>query len=179
MNTYIPSIPEIKPNDAKLCFPYQQLTKIEGELEYEQMCVVREEVYTNALSIKLSFGGGKRVHKELVTNPAIYWIYTGEDWIVPSTGGVYLTFRSNATKNVKKKTIAEFISCKTNIKMSEVVEEQLKNQLLDSLPEAFILELCEGSRRYDESTMFKIMEHIFTNYAKIDNTLILKNRKEF
>ena len=63
--------------------------------------------------------------------------------------------------------------------MSEVVEEQLKNQLLDSLPEAFILELCEGSRQYDGSTTFDIMEHIFTNYVKIDDTLILKNRKEF
>ena len=75
--------------------------------------------------------------------------------------------------------IAEFISRKTSIKMSELVEEQLKNQLLESLPEAFILELCEGSRRYDGSTMFEMMEHVFTNYANIDDTLILKNRKEF
>ena len=63
--------------------------------------------------------------------------------------------------------------------MSEVVKEQLKNELLESLPEAFILELCEGSRRYDGSTTFKIMEHVFTNYANIDDRLILKNRKYF
>ena len=63
--------------------------------------------------------------------------------------------------------------------MSEVVEEQLKNQLLDSLTKAFILGLCEGSRPHDGSTTFDIMEHIFTNYAKIDDMLILKNRKEF
>ena len=63
--------------------------------------------------------------------------------------------------------------------MSEMVEEQLKNQLLDSLPKSFILELCKGSRQYNRSTTFDIMEHVFTNYAKIDDTLILKNRKEF
>ena len=63
--------------------------------------------------------------------------------------------------------------------MSKVVEEQLKNQLLDSLPKAFILELCEGSRQYDGSATFGIMEYVFKNYAKIDETLILKNRKEF
>ena len=34
-------------------------------------------------------------------------------------------FRANATKNAKKQVIAEFISRETNIKMSEVVEEQL------------------------------------------------------
>ena len=81
----------------------------------------------------------------------------GKNWIVPATGGVYPTFRANATENAKKKTISEFISHETNIKMSKEVEEQLKNQLFDSLPKAFILELCEGLRRYDESTTFDIM----------------------
>ena len=52
MDTYVPSIPKIKPDDVKLRFPYQKLTKIEGELEYEQMCVVSEEIYCNVLSIK-------------------------------------------------------------------------------------------------------------------------------
>ena len=57
METYMLSIPEIKPSDVKLRFHYQKLTKIEGEPEYEQMCVVREKIYRNALSIKSSFGG--------------------------------------------------------------------------------------------------------------------------
>ena len=63
--------------------------------------------------------------------------------------------------------------------MSEVVGEQLKNKLLNSLPEAFILEMCEGSLRYYGSTTFDILEHVLTNYARINDTLILKNRKEF
>ena len=113
--------------------------KIEGEPEYEQMCVVREEIYRNALSTKSSFGGGKRGHKGSVTKPTIYRVDTGEDWVVPATGGVYPIFRANATENAKKQTIAEFISCETIIKMSKVVEEHLKNQLLEALPGAFIL----------------------------------------
>ena len=88
MDTYVPVIPEINPNDVKLRFPYQQLTKIEGESEYEQMCVVREEIYRNALSIRLRFGGGKLGHKGLVTKPKIYRIDTDEKWVVPATGGV-------------------------------------------------------------------------------------------
>ena len=143
------------------------------------MCVEQEEIYRNSLSIKSSFGGGKRGHKLSRTNPTIYRIDTGEDWVIPATGDVYLIFRANATKNAKTQTIAELISRKTNIKMSEVVDEQLKNQLLDSLPEAFILELCEGSRQYNGSSIFDILEHVFTNYVRIDDTLIVKNRKEF
>ena len=42
VDTYVPSIPQINTNDVKLLFPYQQLTKIEGNQEYDQMCVVRE-----------------------------------------------------------------------------------------------------------------------------------------
>ena len=125
VDTYVPVIPEIKPDDVKLRFPYQQLTKIEGDPEYKQMCVVREEIYRSALSINSSFGGGKCGHKGLVTKPTIYRIDTGEDWFVPATGGVYPIFRANATENAKKKTIAEFIHRETNIKMSEVVKEQL------------------------------------------------------
>ena len=109
MDTCVPSIPKIKPNDVKLFFPYQQLTKIEGEPGYEKMCVVREEIYRNALSIKSSFGGGKRGHKILVKNPTIYQIDTGEEWVVPETDGVYPIFRSDTTENAKKQTIAEFI----------------------------------------------------------------------
>ena len=71
MDTYVPSIPEINTNDVKLRLPYQKLTKIEGELEYEQMCVVPKEIYHNALSIKSSSGGGKRGHKGLLKNTAI------------------------------------------------------------------------------------------------------------
>ena len=141
MDTYVPSIPEIKPDDMKLRFPYQQLTKIEGKPEYKQIFFVREEIYRNAISIKSIFGGGKHGHKGSVTKPAIYRIDTGKNWIVPEIGGVYPIFRTNTTENANKKTIAEFISCETNIKMSELVEEKLKNQLPDSLPEAFILEL--------------------------------------
>ena len=134
METYVLVIPEIKSDDTKLRFPYQQLTKIEGELEYKQMCVVREEIYRNALSLKSSFGGGKSRHKGSVTKPKIYWVDMGKDWVVPAIGGVYPIFRSNATENAKKQTIAEFISCKTNIKMSEVVEEQLKKKSSTPFP---------------------------------------------
>ena len=71
MDTYVLSIPKINPDDVKLRFPYQQLTKIEGEPEYEQMYIVREKIYRNALSIKLSFGRGKRGHKGSATNTKI------------------------------------------------------------------------------------------------------------
>ena len=105
MDTYMTSIPEINPEDVKLRFPYQHLTKIEGNLEYEKMCIVREEMYCKALSIKFIFGGGKRGHKGSVTNLTIYRIDTGEDWVVPETGGVYPIFSANATENAKKQLI--------------------------------------------------------------------------
>ena len=62
----------------------------------------------------------------MVKKPTIYRIDTGEDWVVPATDGVYPIFRAKATENVKKQTIAEFISNDTNINISKVVKEQLK-----------------------------------------------------
>ena len=43
----------------------------------------------------------------------------------------------------------------------------------------FILELRKVLLQYDGRTTYDILEHVFTNYARIDDTLILKNRKEF
>ena len=71
VDTYMPSILDINPDDVKLRFPYQKLTKIESDPEYEQMCVVCEEIYRNALSINSSFVGVKRSHKKSATNPVI------------------------------------------------------------------------------------------------------------
>ena len=39
--------------------------------------------------------------------------------------------------------------------------------------------MCEGLHRYDGSITFNIMEHILTNYVTINDTLIIKNTKEF
>ena len=62
MDTYVPIIPDPKPEDIEQRFKHPTLTTIENEPDYEQMCVVREELFRNATAIKFTFEGKKHGH---------------------------------------------------------------------------------------------------------------------
>ena len=66
-----------------------------------------------------------------------------------------------------------------NIKMAEVTQELLKNQFLESVPEEYYLELNTGVLLYDGSTMYDLLTHVLTNCAKLDDHLVISNKKEF
>ena len=51
----MPIIPYPKLDDIKRHFKHPTLTTIENEPDYEQMCVVREELFRNAIAIKYTF----------------------------------------------------------------------------------------------------------------------------
>ena len=99
------------------------------------MCTVHEELFPNAIAIKSTFGGRKHGHLGSVQRPAVYQIEAGQAWTTPTSGGMHLTFSAGATVAEKKREVAEFINRETHIKISELVEELLKNQLLKTFIE--------------------------------------------
>ena len=60
----------------------------------------------------------------------MYQTQAGQEWAIPVSGGMYATFPAGATDAEKKREVAEFINRKTHIKISELVEDLLKIQLL-------------------------------------------------
>ena len=41
------------------------------------------------------------------------------------------------------------------------------------------MELRQGVLGYDTVSFFNLLNHVFKNYSKIDDHLVLKNKKEF
>ena len=72
MNTYVPIIPDPKPDNIERRFKHITLITIENEPDYEQMCVVREELFRNAIAINSMFGGNKHGHLISMQQPAFY-----------------------------------------------------------------------------------------------------------
>ena len=62
---------------------------------------------------------------------------------------------------------------------SELVEDLLKNQLLKADREEYYMEIHQGVLQYEGVSTLELLEHIFTNYAEIDDTLLIKNKREF
>ena len=97
MDTYLPIIPDPKPDDIKRRFKHPTLSIIEDDPDYEQMCVVREELFRNAIAINSTFGGKRHGHLGSVQRSAVYHTEAGQAWTVPTSGGMYPTFSDGAT----------------------------------------------------------------------------------
>ena len=74
------------------------------------MCVVREELFRNAIAINSTFVGKRHGHLGSVQQPAFYHTEAGQAWTVPTSGGMYPTFSDGATDGEKKREVAEFIN---------------------------------------------------------------------
>ena len=77
----------------------------------------------------------------------------------------------------KKREVATFVLTEHNIKKAEVTQELLKNQFLEAIPEDYHLELNAGVLRYDGSSVYDLLTQVFTNYAKLDDHLVISNKK--
>ena len=179
MDTYVTIIPDPKPDDIERRFKHPTLTTIKNEPDYEKMCIVREELFCNAIAIKSTLGGKKHGHFGSVQRNAVYHKEAGQAWTIPTSGGMYPTFSVGATDEEKKREIAEFINRGTHININELVEELKKNQLLKAVSEEYYMELRQGVLQYDGVSTLELLENIFSNYARIDDALLIKNKREF
>ena len=59
LDTFIPKIPKVDHAAIKEKFKYEVLTPLEGEPTYKQMKEMKHQLARNALTSKVSFGGGK------------------------------------------------------------------------------------------------------------------------
>ena len=57
-----------------------------------------------------------------------------------------------------------------------MVKELLKNKLLTAVSKEYYMELRQGVLQYDGVSTSELLEHIFTNYARIDDALLIKKR---
>ena len=168
LDTYIPTIPEVKESDIKSKFKVQVLTPIEGRPTYDKMRTMTQEMGRNALGVQVPFGGGKRGCLGIVYSAAKFLAEAGEAWTVPNSQGAYPTFAPNATEDQKKKEISEFIEREKGIKTVEATEELLKGMFIEAIDEDYVVELKEGLREYDGVTLLELLDHV-KKYAKMDD----------
>ena len=106
MDTYMPIIPELKPDKIEQRFKHPTLTTIENKTDYEHRCVVPKELFCNAITIKSTFGGKKHGHLRSVQRPAVYHTEARQAWKIPTSGGMYPAFSVGATGEEKKREVA-------------------------------------------------------------------------
>ena len=144
LDTFIPKIPKANHAAIKEKFKYQVLTPLEGEPTYEQMKEIKRQLARNALTSKVSFGGGKHGCLPLVIGGTMFTQETQQTWTLPASQGAYPTFNANLPVGERKKAISQFIEAETDLKIVKATEEILKNQFIDAIEEKYIKELRQG-----------------------------------
>ena len=79
----------------------------------------------------------------------------------------------------KKREVATFVLTEHIIKKAEVTQEQLKNHFLEAVPEDYYLKLNAVVLCYNGSLVYDLLTHVLSNYAKLDDHLVISNNKEF
>ena len=86
LDTQVPVVRRVNEVDVKARFPHQHLTPIEGEPTFEQIQNAERELASNALTAKVSFGGGKKGCLGTVYNNVKFRVESGGiDWVVPAS----------------------------------------------------------------------------------------------
>ena len=179
LDNVIPVIKEPKESDILAKFKYKQLDKIDGEPTYPKLVELRRQLARNARAVKSSFGGGKNGHEGLVLRDATFVQRAHVSFVVPASKGAYPTFVAGATDDEKKIAIAEFILSEQDILKAETCGDLLKNQLLDAVEEKYFRELRDRYSEYDDKTVLELLEHLFAEYAQINDTVINMNIERF
>ena len=179
MDTVVPTILDVTSDDIEHKMPYPTLTNCEDAPTYSMMSKIREEMFRNSIAVKSTFEGVRHGHYGSLQKPATYLIEAGEPWNVPKTGGVYSTFAAGTNDAKKNREVATFVLTEHNIKKAQVTPELLKNQFLEAVSEDYYLELNAGVLRYDGSTVYDLLTHVFTNYSKLDDHLVISNKNKF
>ena len=181
LDTYIPRVREPKDTEIIARFPHQNLTKIEGEPNYKKLINLREEMGRNALTAKVSFGGGKLGCVGIVYKDNLYKKESGNvSFIVPASEGAYPDFRGLTTIDQKKQKISQFEKTEEDILITEAVMRISRNMMLEAVEHQFsLLELKEGMAMWDNSTVIEMLDHLFTEYGQMTAKEINRNKKRF
>ena len=104
LDTMIPTIPRPNKEDIKAGFRFKILTAIAGRPTYEKMKEIVRQLARNALTVKVSFGGGKHGVLALVIGDDKFLKETQHEWLITATQGVFPNIAANASAINKKKT---------------------------------------------------------------------------
>ena len=105
---------------------------------FEKMKEITRQLGQNALAIKVSFGGGKKVCLGEVFNAEKFLREAGESWTVPQSEGSYPTCATGDSEQEKKKRISDFIRTETDIKIVEATQYLLKALFIGCIDKCYI-----------------------------------------
>ena len=154
----------------------ETVTKIHGQPSHTAITKLEEELVQIAVVIPTSLGGGELGHAGLIIEPTEYEKHSnGIPFNRPTQPPVIPTINQSDDKRIIERTHNEKIRI-FNLYLG--VDQGLKDKILESIDEEFLLELRQGIIGYQKITARQMIDHLRKRGGGLDHTDVMKIRKE-
>ena len=167
-------------SDSAPSFPFAHptLTKIDGQPTAANVRKLKREVYANAISVKTPLGGGNHGYLGLVMPAAQYNAMPGTNlFAVPVHPGAHPGHAAAATQAQITETNRAYLADKEAAEQCNEVHSAIKQQILASVDDAFIMTLQDDELGYANVTAQELLVHLTTTYGDITPDELDKNLK--
>ena len=156
------------PTPKTFNFPHDPLTPLDPQHEPTPTSarLLRRELYANARSVPTTLGGGDHGHLGLVMGEEAY--------AELSNGGVTYDFpdKPNVPRYAegvaqRERQKAEYIQALEEYHDARDVQNQLKAQLMQAIPDTYREALADMDLGYSEVTAMDLLDHIVDTYGTI------------
>jgi len=161
---------------SSLTFPHPILTPIKGKPTNVTLLPLKKELYSNAIAIHSTRGGGANGHLAMLMPAATYLNRAGEAFVIPVHPGPAPVHPAGATgaqiteiNRLYDKNIAEH-------QLYLKVATKLKNQLLQAVDKIYLSILEDPEFGYADVQCGAMLSHLLDTYGVVDDIDITTNR---
>ena len=159
-------------------FPHRTIPPIVGRPEYATLAELQLKLNTNAASIASNRGNGQLGLLYLTVKQAVYDSLSSTAFVPPVNPGANPVIPAGATgpataelRRIHKEQVEEF-QVYTN------TDNALKSQLIAAVDETYIRPKRNKYVGYANVTTKELLDHLYTNYAKITMGDLRDNEKK-
>ena len=161
-------------------FPHKSLPKILGEPSYETIHDMIEKLYANAASLQSPLGGGRHGHIGLLMSPQLYQTLSTTAYTAPTDPGEPPKFDDGFYTDQQRRNGINEHTRRTKLFTNHTnMDEALKNQIIASVQDAYLLRLKNRYTGYMSHTARDMLQHLLARYGKIMPSDLDKNVKTF
>ena len=167
------------PNDVVNLFPHSTIraTHPPGQAPtYETIHSALSQLNANAASIPSNGGDGTLGHLVLTLGQATYQTLSiGHVDHPPPIAPAPLVIPQGTTAAMIAELRRDHDESKTTFKLYHTVDAALKKQILEATEETYLISLKDHNTGFARVTTRTIIEHLYTNYGRIDADALTKN----
>lgn len=156
---------------------HKNIKKIEGKPTREDIKKVLLKIQENAAAVPSELGGGSHGYLGLTIVEVEYLTVAIEAFEPTENPGTVPTILENATQHQIAYAKEEYKKKLELFKEQRFVARALKSQVINAFDKTHLLDIKQDHVGYNNISIPKIFDHLFTNYGKIIDTDLLANKE--